>query len=163
MGITGNNNVAGFTPPMGQFNSMANLGINPDSQPGGLPRGHGRRHSVNVVNKSSTSQNSVGSVSFPYTGQDGFDDGFTSPFGGHSRTTSRVDSSWRISAYSFLPSYASLTYLTQMVALSKAITHLLLISHKRKLSYKVCNNSVLPLVVITTRCHRFLSRTCYRT
>ncbi|KAF8138706.1 SSD1 protein [Boletus edulis] len=92
----GNNNVAGFTPPMGQFNSMANLGINPDSQPAGLPRGHGRRHSVNVVNKSSTSHNNVGSVSFPYSGQDSFEDAFTAPFGGHSRTTSRVDSSWRI-------------------------------------------------------------------
>ena len=99
MGITGNNNVAGFTPPMGQFNSMANLGISPDSQPTGLPRGHGRRHSVNVVNKSNTSQSNVGSVSFPYSGQDSFEDGFASPFGGHSRTTSRADSSWRISAY----------------------------------------------------------------
>lgn len=113
--ITGNNNVAGFTPPMGQFNSMANLGINPDSQPPGLPRGHGRRHSVNVVNKSSTSHN-VGSVSFPYSGQDSFDDGFASPFGGHSRTPSRVDSSWRISVYQFLLNYTSLTYWTQMVA-----------------------------------------------
>jgi protein SSD1 len=93
--ITGNNNVTGFTPPMGQFNSMANLGISPDSQPPGLPRGHGRRHSVNVVNKSSASHN-VGSVSFPYSGQDGFEDSFASPFGGHSRTPSRVDSSWRI-------------------------------------------------------------------
>ncbi|KAF9247096.1 SSD1 protein [Melanogaster broomeanus] len=81
--------------PMGQFNSMANLGISPESQSSGLPRGHGRRHSVNVVNKSGTAHGSVGSVSFPYSSQDGFDDGFT-PFGGHSRTTSRVDSSWRI-------------------------------------------------------------------
>ncbi|KAF8558770.1 RNB-domain-containing protein [Imleria badia] len=94
--ITGNNSVSSFTPPMGQFNSMASLGISPDTQPGGLPRGHGRRHSVNVVNKSSTSHNNVGSVSFPYSGQDGFEDGFALPFGGHSRTTSRVDSSWRI-------------------------------------------------------------------
>ena len=100
---------------MGQFNSMANLGISPDSQPAGLPRGHGRRHSVNVVNKSTT-QNNNGSVSFPYSGQDGFDDGFTSPFGGHSRTTSRVDSSWRISAYQLLLNYTLLICLTQMVA-----------------------------------------------
>ncbi|KAF8843134.1 RNB-domain-containing protein [Paxillus ammoniavirescens] len=96
MGGAGNNNVTAFTP-MGQFNSMGNLGVGtPDSQPSGLPRGHGRRHSVNVVNKSSIAHSSGGSVSFPYSGQDGFDDGFTPPFGGHSRTTSRVDSSWRI-------------------------------------------------------------------
>lgn len=101
---------------MGQFNSMANLGIGPDSQPAGLPRGHGRRHSVNVVNKSSTSHNNLGSVNFPYSGQDGFEDSFTSPFGGHSRTTSRADSSWRISVYQLLLVYSSLTYLTQMVA-----------------------------------------------
>ncbi|KAG8218853.1 SSD1 protein [Butyriboletus roseoflavus] len=95
--IAGNN--VGFTPPMGQFSSMANLGISPDSQPAGLPRGHGRRHSVNVVNKASTSQGNVGSVSFPYSGQDSFEDGFTPPFGSHSRAASRVDSSWRISVY----------------------------------------------------------------
>lgn len=95
---------------------MANLGISPDSQPAGLPRGHGRRHSVNVVNKSSVSHGSVGSVSFPYSGQDGFDDGFTPPFGGHSRAASRVDSSWRISVYQLLLNYSSLTYLTQMAA-----------------------------------------------
>jgi len=89
--------VNAFNSPMGQFNSM-NLGLGLDSQPPGLPRGHGRRHSVNVVNKSNPAQ---GSVSFPYSGQDGFDDGFTPPpgFGGHSRTTSRVDSSWRISKF----------------------------------------------------------------
>lgn len=84
---------------MGQFNGMSNLGLGIDHQPGGLPRGHGRRHSVNVVNKSNTSHGSTSSVSFHHTPQEGFDDGFTPPgFGGHSRTTSRVDSSWRISA-----------------------------------------------------------------
>ncbi|KAH7887691.1 SSD1 protein [Phlebopus sp. FC_14] len=93
----GSTSVPGFSSPMGQFNSMGSLGLGLDSQPPGLPRGHGRRHSVNVVNKTSPSHGSVGSVSFPYSGQDGFDDGFTPPgFGGHSRTTSRVDSSWRI-------------------------------------------------------------------
>ncbi|KIM67938.1 hypothetical protein SCLCIDRAFT_106869 [Scleroderma citrinum Foug A] len=82
---------------MGQFNGMSNLGLGIDHQPGGLPRGHGRRHSVNVVNKSNTSHGSTSSVSFHHTPQEGFDDGFTPPgFGGHSRTTSRVDSSWRI-------------------------------------------------------------------
>ncbi|KAG2367320.1 hypothetical protein BDR07DRAFT_1393656 [Suillus spraguei] len=91
----GNLGVNAFNSPMGQFNSMSNLGLGLDNQPAGLPRGHGRRHSVNVVNKPSPAQ---GSISFPYSGQDGFDDGFAPPpgFGGHSRTTSRVDSSWRI-------------------------------------------------------------------
>ncbi|KAI6119293.1 SSD1 protein [Pisolithus croceorrhizus] len=96
MGLGGANNLPAFNTAMGQFNGMSGLGYGLDNQPG-LPRGHGRRHSVNVVNKSSTAHGSVGSVSFPYSGQDGFDDGFTPPgFGGHSRTTSRVDSSWRI-------------------------------------------------------------------
>ncbi|KIK48946.1 hypothetical protein CY34DRAFT_7939 [Suillus luteus UH-Slu-Lm8-n1] len=91
----GNLGVNAFNSPMGQFNSMSNLGLGLDNQPAGLPRGHGRRHSVNVVNKPSPAQ---GSISFPYSGQDGFDDGFAPPpgFGGHSRTTSRADSSWRI-------------------------------------------------------------------
>lgn len=114
--IGGNNSVAGFTPPMGQFSSMANLGVSPDSQPAGLPRGHGRRHSVNVVNKSNTSQGNTGSVSFPYSGQDAFEDGFASPFGNHSRSTSRVDSSWRISVYQVLLNHTLLTCLIQMVA-----------------------------------------------
>ncbi|KAG6334146.1 hypothetical protein ID866_4934 [Astraeus odoratus] len=95
-GIGGYNNLSSFNAPIGQFGGMSNLGLGLDP-PAGLPRGHGRRHSVNVVNKSNTTHGSVGSVSFPYSGQDGFDDGFTPPgFGGHSRTTSRVDSSWRI-------------------------------------------------------------------
>lgn len=75
---------------MGQF---GNLGMSSDGQPQGMPRGHGRRHSVNVVNKA-VSQPNPGTVGF-----DGFDDGFPPPpgAGGHSRQTSRVDSSWRIS------------------------------------------------------------------
>lgn len=90
----GNLSVNAFNSPMGQFGGMANLGLGLDNQPAGLPRGHGRRHSVNVVNKPSLAQ---GSISFPYSSQDGFEDGFVPPsFGGHSRTTSRVDSSWRI-------------------------------------------------------------------
>lgn len=84
--------------PMGQFNNM-NLSMGLDGQPQGLPRGHGRRHSVNVVNKSGSQAG--GSISFanPFE-QGGFEDGFQpppgAPFGGHSRQTSRVDSSWRI-------------------------------------------------------------------
>jgi len=80
---------------MGQFSNLASLGIGLDGQPQGVPRGHGRRHSVNVVNKTG-SQPSV-SYGNEYSGQDGFEDGFApSSFGGHSRQVSRADSSWRI-------------------------------------------------------------------
>ncbi|KAF9567331.1 SSD1 protein [Agrocybe pediades] len=78
--------------PMGQFGNLAGLNIGLDGQAQGVPRGHGRRHSVNVVNKT-VSQPNMGSLAF-----DTFDDGFTAPApaGGHSRQASRVDSSWRI-------------------------------------------------------------------
>ncbi|KAJ7068327.1 SSD1 protein [Mycena amicta] len=85
---------------MGQFGNLNTLGMGLDGQPQGVPRGHGRRHSVNVVNKPPFSANG-GSISYgnPY-GQDAFDDGFNPPSfgpGGHSRQPSRVaDSSWRI-------------------------------------------------------------------
>jgi protein SSD1 len=79
---------------MGQFGNLSSLGLGLDGQPQGVPRGHGRRHSVNVVNKAS--QGSI-SYSSPYV-QDGFDDGFAPPaaLGGHARQASRADSSWRI-------------------------------------------------------------------
>jgi len=81
--------------PMGQFSNLASLNIGLDGQPQGVPRGHGRRHSVNVVNKTVT-QPSI-SYGNEYSGQDGFEDGFAPPsFGGHSRQVSRADSSWRI-------------------------------------------------------------------
>lgn len=83
-------------PQATQFGNLATLGLGLDGQPSGIPRGHGRRHSVNVVNKTP----GQGSVSYgnSYPGQEGFDDGFAPPsFGGHSRQASRADSSWRIS------------------------------------------------------------------
>lgn len=75
---------------MGQL-GLRNVGVGLDGQPQGVPRGHGRRHSVNVVNKSA-SQSNVG------MGQDGFEDGFAPPtaLGGHSRQVSRADSAWRL-------------------------------------------------------------------
>lgn len=81
--------------PMGQFGNMAGLSLALDGQPQGVPRGHGRRHSVNVVNKTA-SQPNIGSAAF-----ESFDDGFVPPAaaGGHSRQASRVDSSWRISKF----------------------------------------------------------------
>lgn len=84
--------------PMGQFGNLNGLNLGLDGQTQGVPRGHGRRHSVNVVNKS-ISHPALGSLNF-----EGFDDGFVPPAvnplpGGHSRQGSRVDSSWRISEY----------------------------------------------------------------
>lgn len=94
--------------PMGAFGNPAvlgqlgalnvGLGQNAQGAPGG---GHGRRHSVNVVNKTG-GHNNMGSISFGAGAfpQDGFDDGFAPPPGlpgGHSRQASRADSSWRIS------------------------------------------------------------------
>ncbi|KAF8974509.1 hypothetical protein BDZ97DRAFT_29165 [Flammula alnicola] len=78
--------------PMGQFGNIGGLNLGLDGQTQGVPRGHGRRHSVNVVNKSA-SQTNISSLAY-----DGFDDGFAPAvsMGGHSRQTSRVDSSWRI-------------------------------------------------------------------
>ena len=75
---------------------LQNLGVGLDGQPQGVPRGHGRRHSVNVVNKSA-SQSNAG------IGQDGFEDGFAppAPLGGHSRQVSRADSAWRLSVFLF--------------------------------------------------------------
>ncbi|KAI0036768.1 RNB-domain-containing protein [Vararia minispora EC-137] len=79
---------------MGQL-GLGNLGaVGLDGQPQGMPRGHGRRHSVNVVNKSA----SQGSLGGGFGGLEGFEDGFAPPasFGGHSRQASRADASWRI-------------------------------------------------------------------
>jgi protein SSD1 len=83
----------GLGNPSNQQALMSQLGLHNvglDGQPQGMPRGHGRRHSVNVVNKSA-SQSSVG------MGQDGYEDGFATPaaLGGHSRQVSRADSAWR--------------------------------------------------------------------
>lgn len=64
------------------------------------PRGHGRRHSVNVLNKGHASQPSQ---FFSYNGVEGFDDSFQTPANAppvptqHNRNASKADSSWRIS------------------------------------------------------------------
>lgn len=83
----------GLSNPSHQPALMSQLGLHNvglDGQLQGVPRGHGRRHSVNVVNKSA-SQSNVG------MGQDGYEDGFATPaaLGGHSRQVSRADSAWR--------------------------------------------------------------------
>jgi protein SSD1 len=84
-----------FGGAMGQFGAqLPAVGLD---QQNGQPRGHGRRHSVNVVNKS-TGHNA--SISYPATyAQDTYDDGFVQapPMAAHSRQASRADSSWRMS------------------------------------------------------------------
>ncbi|RDB22631.1 Virulence protein SSD1 [Hypsizygus marmoreus] len=86
----------GLQNPMGQFGNIGGLNIGLDGQPQGIPRGHGRRHSVNVVNKAG-GQSAMGSISYGSSYAEGFDDGFAPPsFAAHSRQVSRADSSWRI-------------------------------------------------------------------
>lgn len=49
---TGNNLLgAAAQNPMGQLGNLSGLGMGLDGQTSGIPRGHGRRHSVNVLNK----------------------------------------------------------------------------------------------------------------
>lgn len=87
---------AGGQAAMGQFGQMGDLGLGPNL-PSGVPRGHGRRHSVNVLNKTGA-QPGLGSMFA--NSQDGFDDGFIPPVGlaGHAGGHARTDSSWRMSA-----------------------------------------------------------------
>ncbi|KAI0081758.1 RNB-domain-containing protein [Panus rudis PR-1116 ss-1] len=86
----GVNPFAGPQSAMGQF-GQGGLGMGLGSQPQGVPRGHGRRHSVNVLNKVS-GQPSLDSL----FGQDGFDDGFAPPANLSGNGHNRSDSSWRI-------------------------------------------------------------------
>ncbi|GJE87543.1 RNB domain-containing protein [Phanerochaete sordida] len=83
---------AGPQSAMGQFGQLGGMGMGLDSQ-AGVPRGHGRRHSVNVLNKT-TGQPSLGSM-FP-NNSDGFDDGFVPPAGLAGSQHARNDSTWRI-------------------------------------------------------------------
>lgn len=90
MALSGSNGQQALMSQLG----LRNVSVGLDGQPQGVPRGHGRRHSVNVVNKS-TGQSNVG------IGQDVYEDGFTAPaaLGGHSRQVSRADSTWRLSTF----------------------------------------------------------------
>ena len=94
-GSFGNFNIPGMGFNAGLGGGVG-LGVSSDDQQG-VPRGHGRRHSVNVLNNAT--QNNL--RPFNQFSQDGFDDGFVPPaaFGGHSRQASRADSTWRISEY----------------------------------------------------------------
>lgn len=92
---------AGGQAAMGQFGQLGDLGVGAGSLPTGVPRGHGRRHSVNVLNKSNT-QPGLGNMFA--SSQDGFDDGFIAPTGlpGNTGGHGHSDSTWRISKQSFL-------------------------------------------------------------
>lgn len=90
--------------PMGGFGGLGGgvgLGIAGGQDAGGNKGSHGRRHSVNVINKAAEQGGAAAGL---YNGaqNDGFDDGFMPNLpGGHSRQASRADSSWRMST-SFL-------------------------------------------------------------
>ncbi|KAG8764016.1 hypothetical protein FRC11_006287 [Ceratobasidium sp. 423] len=85
--------------PMGNFSNVnlnggLGLGMPPEQNPN-APRGHGRRHSVNVINKSPGGGETLGQFNYAYE-QDGYGDGFAPPPSGHNRQASRSDASWRI-------------------------------------------------------------------
>ncbi|OCB84520.1 CsMn04 [Sanghuangporus baumii] len=83
---------SGFSA-MGQFGTPM-MGL--DGQQS-APKGHGRRHSVNVLNKATGPGSSL-NYGNPYASE-GFDDGFTPPPAmqpAHSRQASRADTSWRM-------------------------------------------------------------------
>lgn len=61
---------------MGQLGNLGGLGMGLDGQTAGIPRGHGRRHSVNVLNKAAGQ--SIG-ASLDDGGFEPFDDGFNTP------------------------------------------------------------------------------------
>lgn len=85
--------MGGALSAMGQF-SAPMPSISGDIQQNA--RGHSRRHSVNVLNKTA---GPGASISYPNAfAQEGFEDGFNPPPAGnaHSRQASRADSSWRM-------------------------------------------------------------------
>jgi len=92
-------------PGMGVSNLDASsaLGLGLGAAPGARGGGHGRRHSMNVINKNPTAGADVGGIgpNFAANSLDGgYDDGFTPPppavgAGSHSRQVSRADPSWR--------------------------------------------------------------------
>lgn len=89
IGLSAGNNIFGapVQNTAGQLGNLSGLGMGLDGQTSGIPRGHGRRHSVNVLNKAA-GQN-IGSL------EDGnfepFEDGFNPP-GQQQRATSITQS-----------------------------------------------------------------------
>ena len=91
----GMNAFGGPQTAMGQFGTIGSLGMGLDGQPSSVPRGHGRRHSVNVLNKTG-GQPSLAALGFSHSA-DGFDDGFVPPSALGGPGHNRSDSSWRMS------------------------------------------------------------------
>ncbi|KAK2466250.1 hypothetical protein APHAL10511_001892 [Amanita phalloides] len=86
---------ASFGAVQSAMGQLAGLGALSLGHPQDMPRGHGRRHSVNVVNKANNNQTMA--FGNTYGSQDNFDDGFIpTALGAHSRQVSRVDSTWRM-------------------------------------------------------------------
>ena len=78
------------------LNNGVGLGLPAEQNPN-APRGHGRRHSVNVINKSPGGGETLGQFNYPYNqANEGYEDGFAPPPSGHNRQASRSDASWRI-------------------------------------------------------------------
>ena len=75
VGLAGGSNVFGAQNPVNSLGNLSGLGMGLDGQTSGIPRGHGRRHSVNVLNKAVGQ--SIGS--FEDGGFEPFDDGFNPP------------------------------------------------------------------------------------
>ncbi|KAG8989799.1 hypothetical protein FRB90_002059, partial [Tulasnella sp. 427] len=85
-----------YNNPMGGFGLGGGVGLGIASQDPGNKGSHGRRHSVNVINKAAE-QGGAAAGLFNGAQNDGFDDGFMPVMpGGHSRQASRADSSWRM-------------------------------------------------------------------
>jgi protein SSD1 len=103
MGAAGMNQFSGNFGGMPNANfNLGGMGVGGMDQQGslGVPRGHGRRHSVNVINKSTNDPGQGSSPSFAPSNLDGYDDGFVAPqAGGHSRQASRADPAWRMSKH----------------------------------------------------------------
>lgn len=107
-------NFGGMAPGAGANFGLGGLGGIGAPDGGLVPRGHGRRHSVNVINKNVENVQGLG-MSPNFGGlSDGFDDGFAAPqAGGHSRQASRADTSWRMSE-SYSPCRDALEYVLTM-------------------------------------------------
>lgn len=164
-GLSGLGSQQGLMSQLG----LGNISLGMDGQPQGVPRGHGRRHSVNVLNKGGAQQ-ALGSISYSNAfGQDGFDDGFAPPaaFGGHSRQASRADSSWRLSKSGrcCLRDLADAFFDFQMVASVVSNRTMLSLQTLRrlKLNCKAFSSSVQPQEDIIRRSHLSASPICYPT
>ena len=123
--------------------------------------GHGRRHSMNVLNKNPNPDVAGISANFVANDLDGYGDGFTPPAagaGGHSRQPSRADPSWRGSKFASCSAMCNLCLIIN--SLFQMVKTLRSISPRRLPSSTACSNSVQHLVAITRRWPLSASQTC---